>query len=1460
MEKTTQFQAIWDQAKERYRALTDIDLDDPSAPHPASTADLVTILDTHNREFKHFREKRSLVFDSLQSACKPIELVGNLAAGAASMAFPPSSLCFGAAMYLVNAAHGVSASYDAIADLFVTLKDFLVRLQVYNREDLPSELQAKLAEILATLLEIFARSTKVVRGGSLGRVLHFTKNILLGRDETLQGLVGRLEKQCQSEHRLVGAETLTESKKTGKAVAGIAMTVTETSMAVQEGNFKIDEVSLGVQSISVGQEEFRQEMREDIKGVMAAIISTGGNGTKDIQNQEAIKKILEPSVSPLDIYNDIAKRRVPGTGDWIRTEQLFRAWTDQENPVLWVSGNPGSGKSFLSENIISFLQEMHPQGVNHPSRTSIGYFFFKDSNPETRSFHRALRDLAYQIYQNDPLYQRYIQQNCHSPQDVKTIQSAWRTLFLNYFADTAAGDGSVFLVFDGVDEAFQEDRQTFLGLLSDLRRVDPHSTRIHIVLVGRPEIFDDLADALDASLPTIHVDWRKNSSDIAHYVETSIKKSRVLSRAPKALRDEIEETLTRNAQGMFVWVDLMLRELSKKTRASSIRDALTKAPRGLDQMLRHVLENFSTLLRDEEPDDLNEMLAWVTCAQRPLTLGELDTLLKIRSAEGDGVFNLENMLRKQYASFFTLVREDGLTTADLQGDGSSLYKAESESIDDDGLEDVENETDFDSSPTTTNVIFCHASIGDFFRDPSQGKVSAGEGCTPLGVHIVEARVHTLKFCLEMVCGLRAPLDPEDSESMEAYALNAWDDHLLQAVPVIEQIAPVDKQSIAQLLLQMLRDEAVTKRWLSHKSSDFVTRENLDPIIAFLTDRSARETLDEETLNWLLFAIENPGELYRSAATLSSKEWLGKDYWAPEVCVKTVLQVIRLLDPKAEGEEEASNKTATAEDEEGASSEIPTVEEISRAAEWLPLEQSANWHRRLAMCLRAYGHHQASINEFARALELDDKLWTAREGMAKAYMEQRDYTKAIELFKYDELYVEDLLAQGKCSEEEGSDRANPDSLSDACEEIAACYLALSDPENALLYYRKAFENSNRRYSNLQFCVQLLDELNDENFNEIITLLKTLEDDIEGDDITRMTEFLFSPNWSQNPFLHTCVAAVAHKAGEIEWLENAYQTAISAAKRRRLPVIALALDTFLAEVYSKYSDKEDQAMDIWKRVMNFPVLSSDASHLIRYYKRNVESSYAYNLFAKTLKEDDPAAREVHIQALDGLAKHTAMALEEKPGDILANQSAMYMGVWHRLQGRDDEARIYFRPYVRSNLQLLSDDDPDNDQSAWFELAHVLARAGLDSYARAILYTHHNVVSEDELSSPVGDDSNEDNNVNDAAALSAALENRMATAWHIASGDGVSGVGVWYCDGCRRSWGNWTDARVCRYCQADLCSECFGRIGQGDLAKVCHVDHDWLYITAPEKVAQPGNIYFENRMMSFDEFKALLAERIG
>jgi hypothetical protein len=62
------------------------------------------------------------MFDVLESAMIPVQLFGNLAAGAASMMIPPSSLVFGAVLHLMGAAKGVSASYEAIQDLMQMLQ------------------------------------------------------------------------------------------------------------------------------------------------------------------------------------------------------------------------------------------------------------------------------------------------------------------------------------------------------------------------------------------------------------------------------------------------------------------------------------------------------------------------------------------------------------------------------------------------------------------------------------------------------------------------------------------------------------------------------------------------------------------------------------------------------------------------------------------------------------------------------------------------------------------------------------------------------------------------------------------------------------------------------------------------------------------------------------------------------------------------------------------------------------------------------------------------------------------------------------------------------------------------------------------------------------------------------------------------------------------------------------------
>ena len=323
-----------------------------------------------------------------------------------------------------------------------------MRLSVYDREQISDELSAQLSEVLVTLIEIFALSRKAIKSG---RVLRYARNVI-GSDDQIEAAVQKLAKLTEVEGRLVGAETWTETKKTGRTVNDIAVTLTATNVTVQETG------------VAVGQ------MNEKMENLMRTVNDTRKDAKveQDLSSQSNLKRILQPSIAAQDWYDKINKSRVPDTGDWIRGENLFQAWVEKIMPVLWVSGNPGAGKSYLSSNIISFLRDRHPQGVQHPSHVSVGYFFFKDDNPKTRSFHQALCDLAYQISQNDPVYAKYVAANCDIAEDVHTLHSAWRVLFVNFFLKKKDVGSSVYLVIDGVDEAFEAEWKIFLNLIKDI--------------------------------------------------------------------------------------------------------------------------------------------------------------------------------------------------------------------------------------------------------------------------------------------------------------------------------------------------------------------------------------------------------------------------------------------------------------------------------------------------------------------------------------------------------------------------------------------------------------------------------------------------------------------------------------------------------------------------------------------------------------------------------------------------------------------------------------------------------------------------------------------------------------------------------------------------------------------------------------------------------------------------------
>ena len=713
-------------------------------------------------------------------------------------------------------------------------------------------------------------------------------------------------------------------------------------------------------------------------------------------------------------------------------EDALTTWVDpDEQPLLWISGNPGSGKSFLTYNIINYIHELAENSSSEvPDDASVAYFFFRDNDAKTQSVQQALYDMAYQLTQNSPVYAKYLTASSHSPGEIASIRTAWSTLFAKYWIGDE-GTGTAYLFLDGLDESFPAEREILFELLKDVQDAGENS-RIRIVMLGRPQVIDELVMALDKDPPTIHVEPSKNGADIARYVEASITKSRALNKASKKLKTTIIETLTQKAGGMFMWVKLMIADLNRKAqrlRESDVQKALHQAPKGLTEMIKHVLEGYSSSISDDEASDLNDMLMWVSLACRPLYLGEIDAALRLKSEEGEGLIDLEGNLRKNYASLFTLSREDGLTTAELlapkraydeegeEEEGDAVAGAD----DGDGEDDLDFPSQFDSNPKTTTVSFSHASISDFFRDPKQGKVRAtGDDCPEVGVNLVEAQIQMVRVCTDIIVDGNLRDRMKEAVSLANYAGNNWAEHLEQAD--FKRATDEGKLAIGMNIARMMCDKSLFSQWTDYRGFNYYSDNFAKPMVPWLRESILSGELDSEISKQLSGINEdNALDIFEPAIRFEAQLWL-----APTVdtnySVKVVPSIIHMWQARKRGETVY---------------EVPklTSERIISLAEWVGLEENAEWHRRLAMTFREFELWDEAKEHFEKALELDSGMWLAQVGIATVHHRREEYDAAIKLYEAVLPAIEaDTVHDERFRNLQGRYRTHGD--------IAECYFGLS----------------------------------------------------------------------------------------------------------------------------------------------------------------------------------------------------------------------------------------------------------------------------------------------------------------------------------------------------------------------------------------------------------------------------------
>ncbi|KAM0262176.1 hypothetical protein ACHAQJ_001921 [Trichoderma viride] len=1448
-----QFAAILAEAAKIYKDSSDKGptLDEFLTPPMKSISDLKLQLTTQNDQFNNFREKRQRIFDVIGVALRPIELVGDIVAEGASDVFPPAQGIFAAVMYLINAAHDVSSMYDSILELFEQLQDFTSRLDVYLNHALSPALHDKLVTILATLFEVLVIATEFARHGRLKA--YFKR--LVGIESPVQPALQKLNALTLGEERQVIAETY----------GGVA-----------ELNIKTDRV-----------EDMVTQMSQNILDLRLGQQQSGG-----IPYTEKLREILEPTPYAEDSYAAFTKHRVQGTGDWLLQDEGLKSWLQGESRYLWMCGNPGAGKSFLTSRVITWGLENLPH---------LGYFFFSSNDPETRSVLQALRDVAYQLSESDAIYAEKLTRQLHSSDEIKTVPSAFRKLFVQPLLDDSR-DKTIYIFLDGIDEAEQSDIEQLLSLLAPEDESKPAPRlKLQFAFTGRTYLADMVSVALDPNttgqvFTTIYVTPELIADDVSAFISDGVRHSRILSRSPDDFKQEVIESMKKQVDGLFILAKFMLNEINQKRHPSSILKSLKSFPKEINGMLNETLANLSVTISEEDARDLTMMLQWVSCAEESLTLEQLEAALIMRF--GDPPLRLEESLRGQYACFFALEREDGLTTDDLvkdfartqrdanpdrnrsprprglsssdtsspgrraspAGRGILSYSTSPPAAEtpspprhfsparSPGLLDASNEVDFRSNPSTTYVTFSHTSVRQFFRDGNANTVQATKGGVTIGFDMMTARINILKACLRIFNDKswfdNLVLD-HGKEAIKQYAAWYWQEHLAALDPAT--VPSEHKKEFGMRIYNMLTVENIIYDWSimyekNNEGLEVLTDSNIQALRKWLNDPDIFARLTVEAKDFVTNSVKNDLGICQAIGRFYAIQWLSKDFYKyiPTLfCFKIVQNVAFMNDGRPWSQAQTRG------------SETPVGERVLRAIEWANYPPTAHWHRRLGSTYLMLGLYSDALTHYKKALELDHNSVGTAGRIAYCLSKYRRYgealAQALECAEIEEKSIRDGTLQGyalsSCNW-----RLYKDYLL-----IARCSYLTGKKKPALEYFRKAIDSAPDAYLNsserFEAEIGYLEMLATENMHsEMMSLLQETANKVDkkGKQPDCLVHLLLEN--CDKPLVMDWIPKAACKTGQVDFILHQYEVAIETAHaiRNQMGVLYLRLAYGTTCAYNRDLDAsiaifEQISLIEYRPRGNVPTRHGHATSF-----QKLSALYKQKILQVDLRS--PEAME-WIQKLEQVqekqSKHQNLDVPADKYGSDVNIASVYLALFYRLLNNEPKARQLLGHLVINSLDILLDDEPRNDQYAVANLLQAFIAANDAEDAQALARSMRKV--------------------NRAVAMATPLTSPVLTRIKPKLPD-IQSVNKG-CAQCLNNISMSENLYLCRFCVDAYCERCLnGIIKQpgnktcdGKLDVVCRSDHDWFTIPPLNQFLHAGEILWGDGVVKdFTEWESALRQR--
>ncbi|KAE8386051.1 hypothetical protein BDV23DRAFT_9169 [Aspergillus alliaceus] len=333
-------------------------------------------------------------------------------------------------------------------------------------------------------------------------------------------------------------------------------------------------------------------------------------------------------MSNYEQHKDINPDRIPRTCQWALQNSCYLRWWDSCcNDLLWISADPGCGKSVLSKSLIdNDLQECS-------STISICYFFFKD-NDEQNSLAAALCAILHQLFSQQPSLLRHAVPSWEKNGDKLKQETGelWRIL-LAVTSDPASLN--TICVLDALDECRPEDQNQLIQRLKDFHSQTSLPTQknwLKFLVTSRP--YDDIQNSFKSItdlVPHIHLQGEQENDQIHReidlVVKVKVKELAETSGLPDDVEQRIEDQLLQMQHRTYLWLYLAIDDIR-----TTFRDSLRPAKELIQPVPSSVNAAYEKILNRVPPGQtgtVKKILRIIVSARRPLTIEEMSMALGV---------------------------------------------------------------------------------------------------------------------------------------------------------------------------------------------------------------------------------------------------------------------------------------------------------------------------------------------------------------------------------------------------------------------------------------------------------------------------------------------------------------------------------------------------------------------------------------------------------------------------------------------------------------------------------------------------------------------------------------------------------------------------------------------------------------------------------------------------------------